>query len=68
MSDNLNIEWTDATWNPVRGCTKVSAGCTHCHSPEDLGKPPGMLGLVFRKAQNKISSVKSASSAVKSHA
>ena len=26
------IEWTDATWNPVTGCTKISAGCTHCYA------------------------------------
>jgi protein gp37 len=32
MSDNSKIEWTDATWNPVRGCTKVSPGCTHCYA------------------------------------
>lgn len=32
MSDNSKIEWTDATWNPVRGCTKVSAGCKHCYA------------------------------------
>lgn len=28
------IEWTDATWNPVAGCTVVSAGCTHCYAME----------------------------------
>lgn len=32
MSDQSRIEWTDATWNPVRGCTKVSAGCKHCYA------------------------------------
>jgi protein gp37 len=32
MSDNSKIEWTDATWNPVRGCTKVSPGCRHCYA------------------------------------
>src|SRR3954454_20355117 len=32
MSLNSKIEWTDATWNPVRGCTKVSPGCTHCYA------------------------------------
>lgn len=32
MSANSKIEWTDATWNPVRGCTKVSPGCTHCYA------------------------------------
>jgi len=29
---NSEIEWTDATWNPVRGCTKVSPGCKHCYA------------------------------------
>ncbi len=32
MSDKTKIEWTDATWNPVTGCTKVSAGCDHCYA------------------------------------
>src|SRR5215469_4809731 len=32
MSTNSNIEWTDATWNPVTGCTKVSPGCKHCYA------------------------------------
>lgn len=32
MSTNSKIEWTDATWNPVRGCTKVSPGCVHCYA------------------------------------
>jgi protein gp37 len=32
MSDNTAIEWTDATWNPVTGCTKVPPGCAHCYA------------------------------------
>jgi len=32
LSDRSTIEWTDATWNPVRGCTKVSPGCAHCYA------------------------------------
>ena len=32
MSDRSRIEWTDATWNPVTGCTKVSPGCDHCYA------------------------------------
>ncbi len=32
MSDKSKIEWTDATWNPVRGCTKISPGCLHCYA------------------------------------
>lgn len=32
MSQSSSIEWTDATWNPVRGCTKISPGCKHCYA------------------------------------
>ena len=32
MGDKSKIEWTDATWNPVSGCTKVSAGCKNCYA------------------------------------
>jgi protein gp37 len=32
MSDGSKIEWTDATWNPVRGCTKISPGCKNCYA------------------------------------
>ena len=32
MSENSKIEWTDASWNPVRGCTKISPGCKHCYA------------------------------------
>jgi protein gp37 len=32
MGDKSGIEWTDATWNPVTGCTKVSAGCKNCYA------------------------------------
>lgn len=32
MSDKTGIEWTDATWNPVTGCTKISPGCKHCYA------------------------------------
>ncbi len=32
MSDHSKIEWTDATWNPLRGCTKISPGCKHCYA------------------------------------
>src|SRR5262245_55289948 len=31
MGSNSAIEWTDATWNPATGCTKVSPGCAHCY-------------------------------------
>lgn len=32
MSENSTIEWTDSTWNPVTGCTKISPGCAHCYA------------------------------------
>ena len=32
MSDRSAIEWTEATWNPVTGCDRVSAGCDHCYA------------------------------------
>ncbi len=32
MSANSTIEWTDATWNPVTGCTEISPGCDHCYA------------------------------------
>ena len=32
MADRSAIEWTEATWNPVTGCDRVSAGCDHCYA------------------------------------
>lgn len=32
MATNSPIEWTEATWNPVTGCDKVSPGCAHCYA------------------------------------
>jgi len=32
MASSSKIEWTEATWNPVRGCTKISPGCKHCYA------------------------------------
>jgi protein gp37 len=37
------IEWTDATWNPVTGCTKISPGCKHCYA-ERMAKRLKMMG------------------------
>src|SRR5712691_1338059 len=34
MGDQSAIEWTDATWNPVTGCTKISPGCKHCYAEQ----------------------------------
>lgn len=38
------IEWADATWNPVRGCSRISAGCANCYAEQQasrFGKYPG---------------------------
>jgi len=43
MSLASHIEWTDATWNPVTGCTKVSPGCKHCYA-ERFAKRLQMMG------------------------
>jgi protein gp37 len=32
VAENSSIEWTEATWNPTTGCTKISPGCTHCYA------------------------------------
>ena len=32
MGSSTSIEWTEATWNPVTGCTKISSGCRHCYA------------------------------------
>lgn len=37
MSDNTKIEWTDATWNPITGCSVVSPGCTNCYAMKLAG-------------------------------
>lgn len=47
MADNSKIEWTDATWNPVRGCTKVSAGCAHCYAETFAERWRGVKGHPF---------------------
>lgn len=47
MSLQSKIEWTDATWNPVRGCTKISPGCTHCYAETFAERFRGVPGHPF---------------------
>jgi len=47
MSANSKIEWTDATWNPVRGCTKISPGCQHCYAETFAERFRGVKGHPF---------------------
>jgi protein gp37 len=49
MSDHSAIEWTDATWNPDRGCTKVSPGCKHCYAEKFSERFRGVPGHPFEK-------------------
>jgi protein gp37 len=49
MSDNSTIEWTDATWNPVRGCTKISPGCTHCYAETFAERFRGVPGHAYEQ-------------------
>ncbi len=44
MSAESSIEWTDATWNPVRGCTKISDGCKHCYAETFAERFRGVKG------------------------
>jgi protein gp37 len=48
MSDHSAIEWTDATWNPVTGCTKVSPGCDHCYAETFAERFRGVPGHHFQ--------------------
>lgn len=50
MADKSAIEWTDATWNPVTGCTRVSAGCAHCYI--ERTPPFRMAGRRFEIVDN----------------
>ena len=43
------IEWTDATWNPVRGCTKVSPGCKHCYAEVFAERFRGVRGHPYEQ-------------------
>lgn len=49
MAQKSNIEWTDATWNPVRGCTKVSPGCKHCYAETFSERFRGVAGHPFEQ-------------------
>jgi protein gp37 len=49
MSDNSAIEWTDATWNPVRGCTKISPGCKNCYAETFAERFRGVPGHPYEQ-------------------
>ena len=49
MSVQSHIEWTDATWNPVRGCTKISPGCKHCYAETFAERFRGVKGHPYEQ-------------------
>lgn len=49
MSVQTSIEWTDATWNPVRGCTKISPGCKHCYAETFAERFRGVKGHPYEQ-------------------
>jgi len=49
MAATSSIEWTDATWNPVRGCTKVSPGCKHCYAETFAERFRGVKGHTYEQ-------------------
>lgn len=49
MADRSSIEWTEATWNPVRGCTKVSEGCRYCYAETFAERWRGIAGHPYEK-------------------
>src|SRR3954465_15684963 len=49
MSVQSAIEWTDATWNPVRGCVKISPGCKHCYAETFAERFRGVRGHPYEQ-------------------
>jgi protein gp37 len=49
MADGSAIEWTDATWNPVTGCTKITAGCDNCYASRFAERFRGVPGHPFEQ-------------------
>jgi protein gp37 len=49
MSMQSSIEWTDATWNPVRGCTKISPGCARCYAERFAERFRGVAGSPYEQ-------------------
>jgi protein gp37 len=49
MAEKSAIEWTDATWNPVRGCTKISPGCKYCYASTFAERFRGVEGHPYEQ-------------------
>src|SRR5207237_216801 len=49
MREQSKIEWTEAPWNPVRGCTKISPGCKHCYAEQFAERFRGVKGHPYER-------------------
>ena len=49
MADKTGIEWTDTTWNPVTGCTKISSGCENCYAERFAERWRGVSGHPYEQ-------------------
>lgn len=49
MADNSAIEWTEATWNPVTGCDRISPGCAHCYARTFAERWRGVPGHAYEQ-------------------
>jgi protein gp37 len=49
MARESSIEWTEATWNPVTGCTKISPGCAHCYAERFAERFRGIIGHPYEQ-------------------
>ena len=60
MAANSAIEWTEATWNPLTGCTKISPGCKHCYAErmalrlQSMGQPNYVNGFKLTLHENSL--------------
>ena len=59
MAEHSGIEWTESTWNPLTGCTKVSPGCKHCYAErmskrlQAMGQPNYRNGFKLTPARKR---------------
>ncbi len=59
MAEHSGIEWTESTWNPLTGCTKVSPGCKHCYAErmakrlQAMGQPNYRNGFKLSSARKR---------------
>lgn len=59
MADGSLIEWTDATWNPVTGCTKITAGCDNCYAARFAERFTGEIHVQFTGTKHPVFAVRS---------